>query len=306
MLSCSTSWNSTRHTDGEAMLQELVDLGFERVELGHGVRLSLMEGVLRFVEKGGVKISSLHNFCPLPVEITRPSPDCYQFSSPDQRERERALRFSFQTIDFAARLGAEFVVLHLGRVPVEDYTDRLIRMAEVGLHLSRGYVQTKLEAVRKRESAAPPHLQRALDCLEQVAAHAAEKGIMLGVESRHSFEEIPTEREMLNLLDEFREFTNVGYWHDFGHVQVKHNLGYLDHVEWMSQIGPRLIGCHLHDTQWPGRDHQPPFTGDVPYDQLIPLLPQKERTLFVFEMSPRRTREEIIEAREKWTAKFGA
>jgi hypothetical protein len=27
--------------------------------------------------------------------------------------------------------------------------------------------------------------------------------------------------------------------------------------------------------------------------------------LFVFEMSPRRTREEIVEAREKWLQKFG-
>ena len=34
------------------------------------------------------------------------------------------------------------------------------------------------------------------------------------------------------------------------------------------------------------------------------LLPKE--TLFVFEMSPRKTREEIVLAREKWVAKFGA
>src|SRR5579862_5441182 len=103
MLSCSTCWNSQRHTDGEAMVDEILGLGFERVELGHGIRLSLMEGILRAADAGKVRFSSLHNFCPLPVEITRPSPDCYQISSPDQRERDRAVRFSFQTIDFAAR-----------------------------------------------------------------------------------------------------------------------------------------------------------------------------------------------------------
>ena len=69
------------------MLEELLGLGFTRVELGHGIRLSLMEGVQKMVESGKVTISSLHNFCPLPVEITRASPDCYQFSSPDERER---------------------------------------------------------------------------------------------------------------------------------------------------------------------------------------------------------------------------
>ena len=286
------------------MVDEILGLGFERVELGHGIRLSLMEGILRAADTGKVRFSSLHNFCPLPVEITRPSPDCYQISSPDQRERDRAVRFSFQTIDFAARLGARNVVMHLGRVPLEDYTEKLVRMAEVGLHLSRGYVQAKLEAVRKREGAAEPHFQRALDCLAQIADHADKKGVTLGVESRHSFEEIPSEEEMVDVLNAFA-VPHVGYWHDFGHVQVKHNLGFLDHVEWMERVGHRLVGCHLHDTQWPGRDHQPPFTGDVPYDKLIPLLPKKEKTLFVFEMSPRRTAEEIMTARQKWVERFG-
>ncbi len=286
------------------MIQEILDLGFDRVELGHGVRLSLMEGVQRMFDKGKVQFSSLHNFCPLPIEITRASPDCYQFSSPDQRERDRAVRQTFQTIDFAARLGAPNVVLHLGRVPIEDYTEKLVKMAQVGMHLSRGYVKTKLEAVRKREGNIGRHLERSKECLKRIVEHATERGVRLGIESRHSWEEIPNEQEMLDLLDEFA-VPQVGYWHDFGHVQVKHNLGFLDHVEWMEQVADRLIGCHLHDTQWPGRDHMPPFTGDVPYDALIPLLPQKADTLFVFEMSPRRTREEIVEGREKWLAKFG-
>ena len=133
MLSFSTCWNSSRHQDGEAMLQEILDLGFERVELGHGIRLSLMEGIQRRFNKGGLTISSLHNFCPLPIEITRAAPDCYQFSSTDARERERALRHTFQTIDFAQRFGARFVVLHLGRTPLDEYTDKLVHMAEVGL-----------------------------------------------------------------------------------------------------------------------------------------------------------------------------
>lgn len=287
------------------MLDEILGLGFERVELGHGIRITLMEGIVKAAEKGKCQFSSLHNFCPLPVEITRPSPDCYQFSSPEPRERERAMRFTFQTIDFAARLGAPHVVLHLGRVPVDDYTDKLLRMAEVGLHLSRGYVQTKLEAVRKREGAAPKYFQRSMDCLAQIADYAGHRGITLGVESRHSYEEIPSEDEMVDVLDAFA-VAHVGYWHDFGHVQVKHNLGFLDHVEWMERVAHRLVGCHLHDTQWPGRDHQPPFTGDVPYDPLIELLPKKAETLFVFEMSPRRTAEEIVKAREKWVERFGA
>ena len=284
------------------MLEELLGLGFTRVELGHGIRLSLMEGVQKMVEAGKVTISSLHNFCPLPVEITRASPDCYQFSSPDERERERAVKFSFQTIEFAQRLGAKFVVLHLGRSPLGDFTDQLIKLAEVGLGQSRKYIQTKIDCVKQREAKSAPYFKRSLDCLRRVANYAAEKGIKLGVESRHSFEEIPSENEMLEVLAQFN-VPNVGYWHDFGHVQVKHNLGFLDHVEWMKQVAPRLIGCHLHDTQWPGRDHMAPFQGEVEYSKLIPQLPKD--TLFVFEMSPRRTREEILEGKERWIRKYG-
>ena len=303
MLSISTCWNSGRHDDGEKMLQELLDLGFENVELGHGIRLSLMEGVQKMFDAGKVRFSSLHNFCPLPIEITRASPDCYKFSSPDERERNRALKHSFQTIDFAVRLDAPFVVLHLGRSPIDDYTDKLIRMAEVGLINSRGFVMEKLECIRKREAKSEGFVRRAVDCLHRVADYAGERGITLGVESRHSFEEIPNEDEMLDILEAF-DVPHVGYWHDFGHVQVKHNLGFLDHVEWMEDVSPRLIGCHLHDTVWPGHDHMAPFSGDVEYDRLLPMIPKD--MLYVFEMSPRRTVEEITESRDKWVKTFGA
>ena len=285
------------------MLEEILALGFNRIELGHGIRLSLMEGIHRRFNKGGFTISSLHNFCPLPIEITRAAPDCYQFSSDDARERDRALKHTFQTIDFAQRFGAELVVLHLGRAPIDDYTSKLVRLAEVGMIHSREYVREKMACIRKRQDKVGPYLQRSKECLKRIAEYAAGKNVRLGVESRHGYEEIPNEREMAEVLNEFN-VPEVGYWHDFGHVQVKHNLGYLDHREWLAGAAPRLIGCHLHDCKWPGRDHMAPFTGDVEYDQLIPLLPKD--TLFVFEMSPRRTREEILTARDQWVQKFGA
>ena len=283
------------------MIQEILDLGFQNIELGHGIRLSLVDGILKMHEKGLVKISSLHNFCPLPVEITRASPDCYQISAASQSERERAIRHTFQTIDFAKRLGAKFVVMHLGSVPIDDYTTKLVKMAEVGMMMTKQFVRTKLEAVKSRESNQASPFQRAKESLRRITDYAGERGIKLGVESRHSYEEIPSETEMLEVLAEFLPPT-VGYWHDFGHVQVKHNLSFLDHVSWMQKVANRLIGCHLHDTKWPGRDHMAPFTGDVEYEKLLPLLPPD--MLFVFEMSPRRTPEEITTSLAKWKERF--
>ena len=303
MLSCSTCWNSDRHTNGRAMIEEILDLGFDHVELGHGIRLSLMEGIQQIYAEGKVKFSSLHNFCPLPIEITRSSPDCYQFSSHREAERERAVKLSFQTIDFADRLGAGYVVLHLGRVPMQNITKQLTDLTESGHYLSREFVSAKLKAIKTREERAPHYLGRVKECLDKIVEYATSRNIHLGVESRHSYDEIPSERELPDLLAEINS-PYVGYWHDFGHIQIKENLTFLDHFEWLSKIRGSLLGCHLHDAVWPDHDHRPPFTGDVKYEKLIPLLPKN--CLFVWEMSPRRKPDEIKESLKKWKDRFGS
>ena len=175
MISFSTCWNSGRHTDGETMLREIKGLGFNMIELGHGIRISLMPGIQKMFDAGEVRFSSLHNFCPLPVEVMGASPDCYQFSAPYLKERERAVKQTFQTIDFAQRLGAPFVVLHLGKVRMNPITDELIALAKKGELLSRKYVRKKVDAVKKREEMAPAYLARVKDCLKRAADYAGEK-----------------------------------------------------------------------------------------------------------------------------------
>src|SRR5215471_15245238 len=165
MISFSTCWNSGRHTAGDEMLREIkTELGFDSIELGHGIRLSLTPGIQKMFDSGQVRFSSLHNFCPLPVEVMVASPDCYEFSAVSPEERDRAVRQTVQTIDFAERLGAPFVVLHWGQVKMQPITDRLIMMTKAGQHLSRGYVRAKLKAVETRERRAPVHFQRVKDC----------------------------------------------------------------------------------------------------------------------------------------------
>ena len=284
------------------MLREIKDLGFDRIELGHGIRISLMPGIQKMFDAGEVQFTSLHNFCPLPVEITRASPDCYKFSAAYSKERERAIKQTFQTIDFAERLGAPFVVLHCGEIEMNPITDELIVLAKRGEIFSRQYVRMKLKAVQKREAEAPPYLERVKDSLRRIADYAATKNIRLGVEGRRGYEEIPSERELPALLDELNS-PQLGYWHDMGHIQIKENLGFLNHAEWLRAIGPRALGCHLQDCIWPAQDHQPPFAGDVDLEKLVPLLPAT--CLFVWEMSPRKTSEEIRRSVALWKERFG-
>ena len=136
-----------------------------------------------------------------------------------------------------------------------------------------------------------------------IVEHAAKKGINLGIEGRFAYEEVPSELELPDLLDEINA-PHVGYWHDFGHIQVKENLAFLDHYEWLKFIRHRLFGCHLHDCAWPTGDHRVPFTGSIDYDRLISLLP--ENCLFVWELNPRATAEEIQTGLARWKEKFGA
>lgn len=285
------------------MLREIkTELGFDLIELGHGIRLSLMPGIQKVFDSGQVRFSSLHNFCPLPVEVMVASPDCYQFSAVSSEERRRAVKQTIQTIDFAARLDAPFVVLHLGQVKMAPVTDHLIKLATNGAYLTRKYVRLKVGAVQKRERIAPAYLQRVKDCLRRIIEHAASKKIRLALESRRGYEEIPTERELPTLLEELNS-QQLGYWHDFGHSQIKENLGFTDHGEWLRTIGPRAFGCHVQDCVWPAKDHETPFTGDVNFEKLIPLLPTN--CLFVWEMSPNKPADAIRKSVEIWKERFG-
>lgn len=302
MIAFSTCWNSGRHIAGDEMLREIKELGFDHVELGHGIRISLMPGIQQMFDAGEVRFSSLHNFCPLPVEVMGASPDCYQFSAAYPRERERAIKQTFQTIDFAVRLGAPFVVLHLGTVPMQRVTDSLISMAKKGQLFSRKYVREKIRAVQKREAAAPPYLERVKNALRQITDYAAAKNIRLGVEGRRGYEEIPTERELPALLEELNSPV-LGYWHDFGHIQIKENLAFVDHAEWLRMIGPRTFGCHVQDCIWPAQDHQPPFAGHVDLENLVPLLPHDCQ--FVWELSPRKKPDAIRRSVAMWKERFG-
>ena len=297
----STCWNSRRHKSGLAMVEEILGLGFDRIELGHGLSAPLFEGVLDARKKHRVSIGSVHNFLPSPVEIRADDPDCYEFTSHRPADRERAVRLTRQTIDWAEKLEAPFVVVHCGRIRSLNLTARLRGMVSDGKHLAREYTRLKLDAVKKRERIAEVYLQRVLECLTDVVDYAGAKGIRIGIENREYYEAVPTERELVTFLRRL-DSAHVGYWHDFGHAQIKHNLGLINHRQWLEAVAPLALGCHVHDVRWPFRDHCAPFTGEIGFKNLLPLFPKS--CVMVFELSPRTPVEELRSAREQWTETF--
>jgi len=272
------------------MLREVRDLGFSYAELGHGTRISLLPGILEAVDAGEIQISSLHNFCPLPIGVNTASPNLYRLSSERARERELAERYTLKTIEMAARVKARVVVLHLGSIDMKDYTDKLLEMVARGERDTAKFTKICTELDEKREALKGPFVERIQESLKKLLPEAESRGIRLGVETRQGLEELPIESDLPFL---FRELSspNLVYWHDTGHAQIKENLGFIPHMMLLESQRERLFGMHVHDVQFPGRDHCPPGTGTVDFAAIKTLL--KPEHIKVFELSPSLSVEEV-------------
>ncbi len=283
MYSFSTCWNSHRHTDGRVLLREIRDLGFAYAELSHGTRLGLMPGILDAVDAGEIKISSLHNFCPLPMGVTRASPNLYQFSAESPREHELALKHTLKTLEFAGRVKAPVVVLHLGSLELKDYTGKLCELLKSGGKESPQYRKLRDEAAAKREARKKPFVERVYETLRKILPEAEKRGLKLGIENRQALEEIPLDGDFENFFRDF-DGPNIVYWHDTGHAQIKENLGFIRHAQQLESLAARLAGFHIHDVQYPDDDHAAPGTGTIDYAKLKPFV--KPEHIKVFELSP--------------------
>lgn len=304
MPAFSTCWNNSRHTDGEAMVDEILELGFSELELSHGMTITKLPGIQKAFDGGRFTCLGVHNYFPSPVEVMIDAPDAYEFTSHRAFDRQRAMEMTRRTLEIAAGFSARYVVLHMGSAPMNPKkgTKRLTAMVTDGLRDTAKFAAARIAFIKKREKLGPLYYQRAIEALETLAGQAKELGLLLAIESRSRFEDMPTEREMLALQDHFKDHPHVGYWHDFGHVQLKHNLGLLDHTEWLGQIQPHLIGGHVHDAQWPARDHRVPFTGELDYKELLQFFPSG--CPLTWELSPTRKAGEIREALAVWKHLF--
>jgi sugar phosphate isomerase/epimerase len=284
MYSLSTCWNSARHTDGRAMLREIRDLGFAYAELSHGIRLSLVPGILDAVKAGEMKISTLHNFCPLPVGINGPSPNLYEFSSDRDRDRQLAFKHTLNTLEFAGRVGAPLVVLHFGSMDLKDYTGKLKELLERGKRGTLEFRKLTAEANVARAAKKQRFYDHAREVLRELVLEAQKRSLKFGLEIREAVEELPVESDFQSLLEEFPGPT-VNYWHDTGHAQIKQDLGFIEHVQFLGERASRLAGFHIHDVKFPARDHCPPGGGDIDFAALKPFV--KPEHIKVFEFSPK-------------------
>ena len=196
-LPLSTCWNSDRPRDGYEMLAEIRDMGFEYVELSHGTKIVLVEGILRAVQEGMMKISSTHNFCPLPMGITHSGTNLFEPSVSATQEHDQWLRHTKRSIDFSARVGASAMVTHLGSVhffwsnPVRKVKRHLRANPDLDPATDEKYRKILTKACSKLRTRMPVYWNQVRASLEEVRAYALEKGVRLGCENREKFEELP-------------------------------------------------------------------------------------------------------------------
>ena len=117
VISLSTSYLQTKYAnDGYAMLCRAAELGYEYVELGHSTTNISMEGIIRAVEEGVVKVSSLHNFCPVPPFAKGAAPNLFSPATKNALESRQWQRHTKNTLEFAREFGARAVVCHCGEL----------------------------------------------------------------------------------------------------------------------------------------------------------------------------------------------
>jgi len=294
-LALSTAWNSLKSSNGDELIQQIKKLGFEEVELNFNLTSSIVNDILHLVKKSQIKITSVHNFCPIPegIERKRILPDCYSLASLDERERQRAIHYTKVSIDTACQLKAKAVVLHCGRIEFSDPTLKLIELYRLGLKESKYYKKILTKMLRQREKYSKPFFENTLRSLDILNKYAQERNILLGIENRFCFFEIPSFEEIGVILNNFLD-ANIFYWHDTGHAQIHEKLGLAKHKDFLSRYSKYMCGIHLHDVMGIS-DHKAPLEGEIDFSMFSPYI--KKDTLKVMEIHAPSDKEGIIRAK---------
>ena len=246
------------------MIEEILALGFRQVELGFDLTLELVPGVRRCVADGRVTVSSLHAVCPLPIGAPAAHPELYTLAHQDAHIRALALRHLGDTLRFAAGIGSSIVVAHAGNVEMRALTHELTAACAEAHPHERTCERLRLKLFAAREKAAPKHLDWLYRGLDEILPVAESCGVRLALELLPSWEAIPTEIEMEQLMEHYAS-PWLRYWHDLGHGQIRENLGLSGHLRWLQRLQPYLAGMHVHDVIPPASDHLMPPRGSVDF-----------------------------------------
>lgn len=293
MWGISTCWWEGKDVRGDTIPMEALDMGFEKLELDYRITKEAL-GQMKPALKGGAQVWSVHNVFPRPQAFLKGPPvaDPVSLSSTDREERSDAVKLAISTIQHAHDLEAKAVVVHLGKVDMDDPTGKLEENCKRGISWSeegQKYI-SELRDVRNRKR--QKNLDAVLFSLEAINKEAEKRHVLIGIENRLHFHEIPDLWEIGFILETFSG-GNLRYWHDTGHAHIQEKLGILHQKELLEKYGSQMVGIHIHDVK-ELQDHYPPGEGEIDFQSLrehIELAPMK-----ILEVRSTATRREVLEA----------
>jgi sugar phosphate isomerase/epimerase len=290
----STTWNSLGHNDGGQLLAELNDLGFDSIQLDCKITeklLAQMESHFR----SGIKVVSVHNFCPVPPGVLQEDADADLFllSSPYKDKREEAVKHTIRTIELAADLAVPIVVLHLGYVDVKDESKRLFDLYKWGEREFEAFGKLVTELRGKRESKQQKYQDAVLFSLDRLNKRAMDLDILLALENRPRYHQIPDFYDLELFFAEF-DGGNFRYWHDIGHAAIQEKVGIFKQEQFLKKYSEQLIGIEIHDVKELD-EYFPPGKGELDFKEILDSVPGE--VLKVLEIKEVEHEEEIIEGR---------
>ena len=289
--SISTMWGSPAFPRLDGFLQSAAEMGFSGVELNHEVDSAMLAAA----NLEPYRFNTVHEPSPADVGTGRMAVLDWQLSSEDEQKRQQAVRMAKRSIYLACDVGAGLVVVHPGNVrgdrALEKDLRTLFNTGEIDSERGR---RLREQFIHHRSQLAGPRVEAALRSLSELLACAREEGILLGLENRYHYLDIPTPDEMDELLA-CGDPSELGLVYDVGHAQTMERLGFFTHEEWLQRFSDRIVEVHLHDVKGVD-DHLAPGLGEVDFDRIASRLPRS--ALRTCELRPQNTPGQVAEGME--------
>ncbi len=282
-IALSTNWNNLRLSDGSAIVDEALALGFDALELGYATVTEQLAGFKRRLDE--MPVDSVHAYCPVPIGAPSGHPEIYKLT--DEHEDMRALaRLSLaRTFACAAELGAKTIVFHAGYVNAQSFWRRWHYGDERVLEPTAADRRRRVARGQKTLEVFKREFEKLIPALEKYH-------LTFALENLPRFEGFPSTEEAEQLMRDFAG-APLGLWFDMGHARVRECRQWDDASAAVAErLGPWVRGMHLNDVMDVFDNHLAPGRGKVDFAALKPLA-MREEVLHVVEPHPEVSAEDL-------------
>ncbi len=294
VISLSTCFLQSRFPkDGYAMLTKAADMGFEYVELGHSTPISSLEGIFKALEEGVVKVSSLHNFCPVPPFASGAVPNLFSPSTKSEIESQQWRRHTLNTLELAKKTGAKAIVSHCGELgyflfPPDRHIKKYLSDKKLSSVVEDKTLKKLASAFVKKSSKNifARHYKFLLENLKSIKEDLEKADVFIGVENREGIAELPLDWTFKQLFDEIGNSPAIKVWHDLGHSKIKELKSLYKQEQLIEETSDKIAGWHFHDCDEEGRDHGALGDGKINFEALKKYFKPNEQ-IFTLEISAR-------------------